>query len=398
MVNPSDQSARDRFAEELDRNFSVVASAGSGKTRAITERILEIARPANAAEILPQLVVVTFTNRAADEMQQRTRQQILEENLPARSERFQPRLLRHDPRLLHEAADQLWPLSWFAHAARVDHRRRKSLAGICAATDPARGVVEREESRRAFPARPSPRHHGARRAAPAPRFLRPGEIGPVRRSISAEVHARRAKGSGHANIINSKAELADWEERYNADWEFLRWPICSTQREGILERWREAFAPLAKMGEPTPRSAWPRKCNAIIAISASNAAWSLTPIKSRSRTNCCNIRPRPAACASKISASSWMRRRTPIPRNFPSSSKLTRPPDATGRWMETRTDPPRPGHFCMVGDLQQSIYGDRADLQNYRARSRALVTRRGGEELTFSVTFRLDQKQLRFIN
>src|SRR5207248_665158 len=33
-------------------------------------------------EILPQLVVVTFTNRAADEMQQRTRQQILEDKLP----------------------------------------------------------------------------------------------------------------------------------------------------------------------------------------------------------------------------------------------------------------------------------------------------------------------------
>src|SRR5207245_2796729 len=31
---------------------------------------------------LPQLVVVTYTNRAADEMQQRTRQQIIEAGLP----------------------------------------------------------------------------------------------------------------------------------------------------------------------------------------------------------------------------------------------------------------------------------------------------------------------------
>src|SRR5438105_8813362 len=81
MVKPRDECVRARFASELDRNFSVVASAGSGKTTAITERILSIARSPNAAEILPRLVVVTFTNRAADEMQQRTRQALLQEHL-----------------------------------------------------------------------------------------------------------------------------------------------------------------------------------------------------------------------------------------------------------------------------------------------------------------------------
>src|SRR5438094_5976470 len=81
MVKPRDESARSRFASELDRNFSVVASAGSGKTTAITQRVLSIAGSPNAAEILPCLVVVTFTNRAADEMQQRTRQALLQENL-----------------------------------------------------------------------------------------------------------------------------------------------------------------------------------------------------------------------------------------------------------------------------------------------------------------------------
>src|SRR2546422_8738589 len=81
MVKPCDEAARARFATELDRNFSVVASAGSGKTTAITQRVLSIARSPNAAEILPCLVVVTFTNRAADEMQQRTRQALLQENL-----------------------------------------------------------------------------------------------------------------------------------------------------------------------------------------------------------------------------------------------------------------------------------------------------------------------------
>src|SRR6266566_251286 len=77
-----DEKVRQRFACDLSRNFSVVASAGSGKTRAITDRVVEIARSRQALEWLPQLVVVTYTNRAADEMQQRARQQILEAGLP----------------------------------------------------------------------------------------------------------------------------------------------------------------------------------------------------------------------------------------------------------------------------------------------------------------------------
>src|SRR6266404_106754 len=79
IVNePIDQPNRERFVSELDRNFSVVAAAGSGKTRAITDRIVQIAKGDHARDWLPQLVVVAFTNRAADEMQQRARAEVLQ--------------------------------------------------------------------------------------------------------------------------------------------------------------------------------------------------------------------------------------------------------------------------------------------------------------------------------
>src|SRR5439155_13725409 len=78
MNAPIDQPNRERFVSELDRNFSVVAAAGSGKTRAITDRIVQIAKSEHAREWLPQLVVVAFTNRAADEMQQRARAEVLQ--------------------------------------------------------------------------------------------------------------------------------------------------------------------------------------------------------------------------------------------------------------------------------------------------------------------------------
>src|SRR5438105_12088987 len=78
MIAPFDRVQRERFCCDLETNFSVVAAAGSGKTRAITDRIVQIARSSGALEWLPKLVVVTFTHRAADEMQRRARQKILE--------------------------------------------------------------------------------------------------------------------------------------------------------------------------------------------------------------------------------------------------------------------------------------------------------------------------------
>src|ERR1043166_5038801 len=82
MNQPIDQPDRHRFVSEVDCNFSVIAAAGSGRTRAITDRISQIARSARAMELLPQLAVVAFTNRAADEMQQRTRAEVLRAKLP----------------------------------------------------------------------------------------------------------------------------------------------------------------------------------------------------------------------------------------------------------------------------------------------------------------------------
>ncbi len=78
MNRPIDQPSRERFVAELDKKFSVVAAAGSGKTRAITDRIVQIAKDRHAEELLPLLVVVAFTNRAADEMQQGAHAQVFE--------------------------------------------------------------------------------------------------------------------------------------------------------------------------------------------------------------------------------------------------------------------------------------------------------------------------------
>src|SRR5204862_71388 len=78
--------------------------------------------------------------------------------------------------------------------------------------------------------------------------------------------------------------------------------------------------------------------------------------------------------------------------------EATRPSEARGLWLQNQHLGPRPGHFCMVGDFQQSIYRERADLNYYRAVHEALIADKHGESLEFAVTFRLNQKQLDFVN
>jgi ATP-dependent helicase/nuclease subunit A len=87
------------------------------------------------------------------------------------------------------------------------------------------------------------------------------------------------------------------------------------------------------------------------------------------------------------------------PQQFEILLEITRRPDAQGRWIDNpKQQPPRPGRFCMVGDFQQSIYGDRADLRQYRRIHEALISSGAGQRLKFSVTFRLDQEQIDFVN
>lgn len=70
---------RERAVRERARNVVVDASAGTGKTSLVVNRIVELVAPTDGADAIPieRIAAITFTRKAAGELRVRTRQQIL---------------------------------------------------------------------------------------------------------------------------------------------------------------------------------------------------------------------------------------------------------------------------------------------------------------------------------
>src|SRR5437667_6581801 len=397
MVKPRDECVRARFASELARNFSLVASAGSGKTTAITERIWSIARSRNAVEILLRLVVVTFTNRAADEMQQRTRQALIQENLRQEVHTafnraffgtihsFCMKLLTDfghylglpAPLELVEGDDDLWQ-----EFAQNQTRIGKSL-----------GEKDRAMLLRFMQARDL--MELARRAGSA--VLQVPGLSPCPPLDFAEIY-QQIDQAGRDNIAKSQAELREWERRFAGDWEYLRWPVCFTAANArFTQLWQEKFAPLRQ---------W--ICEAATCVAAEVQRDYLDfrldhgLVTYGDQIALAEELLQHSVAAQRIREESFRvildEAQDTEPLQFSVLLEATRPPEAKGLWLQERHLGPRPGHFCMVGDFQQSIYWQRADLNYYRAVHEALISDKNGESLEFAVTFRLDQKQLDFVN
>jgi len=397
VIEPADLKARERFARELARNFSVIASAGSGKTRAITERIVEIARSASALERLPQLVVVTYTNRAADEMQQRTRQRILEAGLSLE---------------VIEAFNRAYfgTIHSFCVKLLAAHGHHLGLpANLELITDDEdlwnqfvqqQTTIGRslgEENRRVLL-----RHVQARQLM---ELARKCEVdlsaiepdAPCPDTSFAEVFTAVAKGQTTRTIPKAQAELKRWEQRWRDTDEFVPWPPCASTARDFVGRWRDAFRPLRD---------WVNACALCVATEVQLAYRDF-----RLERGVVTYADQVALAAELMQQPDVVRRireknyrvildeaQDTDPQQFLVLLEITRPPEATRIWRDDQQSPPRPGHFCMVGDFQQSIYGDPVDLARYRELHDLLIAHNAAEELEFSVTFRLDQAQLDLVN
>ncbi len=396
MNAPIDQPQRDLFITELDRNFSVVASAGSGKTRAITDRITAIARDPRAKDLLPALVVVTFTNRAADEMQQRARQCILDERVSLETlaafnraffgtiHSFCVKLLRQHghhlglPGRLDLLKDDaaLWMEFVQQHttiAAGLSDTQRQSLLRLV----PVRELMELGRTGGSLMEWESPCD------CPAP--------------ACDELLAFIGKGNAAKTIAATQERLRLWESEWQTGDGFMPLPKSGSTAKEFMAVWEKTLGPVRE---------WLR-CSSLHAAAEISREYRAFRLAKGAINYDDQIalasdlmrHPEAAQCVRERGYRVILdEAQDTDPAQFDVLLAITRPPGASGDWLETKTAPPRAGHFCMVGDFQQSIFGERADLSHYRSVHDALTARGVGESVTFSVTFRLDQNQIDFVN
>ncbi|HEX6568247.1 MAG TPA: UvrD-helicase domain-containing protein [Acidimicrobiales bacterium] len=74
---PPDQADRDRIVERLDETLFVQAGAGSGKTRALVDRMVRLVTTGTAG--LDAVAAITFTDKAAAELRDRVRRRLDDE-------------------------------------------------------------------------------------------------------------------------------------------------------------------------------------------------------------------------------------------------------------------------------------------------------------------------------
>jgi ATP-dependent exoDNAse (exonuclease V) beta subunit len=393
MERLSDQKARNRFVTELDRIFSVLAPAGVGKTRAIVDRVVNIATSDAGRDALSRLVVVTYTNKAADEMQQRARTALLAHKNGATLmgdfnraffgtiHSFCLNILRLQghylglPSNLEMANDRDEDLLW------VEFFRQFALSDIETGLTP-------DQFKTCF------RHLRVQEVVELARYVTPGpQAGRLPACPAPDfesVLAFQPDGRNRKSVDQAKEHLRLWKKNYESDIAFLPLPEFGKGGAEFQETWRQAFAPLRE---------WLSACSSAVAVAVA-ADYQRFRIRSGRLTYTDQIAfalellKHPEA-GPKLRSQGYRiildEAQDTDQNQFRVLLELARPPTAEGFWIERDDAPPGPGRFCMVGDPQQSIYGKRADLAFYQT-VRESLEKAGAEELEFHVTFRCAKK------
>jgi ATP-dependent helicase/nuclease subunit A len=390
-----DQAERERFRTELERNFSVIAPAGVGKTTSIVDRVVEIARADRVGlgrPVLPRLVVVTYTKKAADEMFSRVRTALDRE--PPHAE-VHAHLAQAFFGTIHSFCQRLLSLAGplcglpgeveiVTDTARLWRQFRLDESGVFPplAADLRRAFALHGKWEDVF-ALAEQWPLGASPELPLPGLPPRPEPSPVLDLA--------AKGRGADNIRLSQARLRRWVEAHareqgRSDPRPCPEPPLAGQGRELVAAWQTVFAPLRAWRAEATRALAGAVAARYAQFRRRNGQFTFDDLVGFAR----QVVGAPAA-RDTLRQRGWRvildEAQDTDPLQFIVLTELARPPGAEGCWLDGAAEGPRPGAFCMVGDPQQSIYSDRADLVRYLQVHERLLAG-GGEAATFSVTMR----------
>ncbi len=412
-------SDRERFLTEVEKNFSVQASAGTGKTTSIVGRILNLARWGLArgcvADVLGSLVVVTYTNRAADEMRERLRTRILEDEFLGRNPEVRRGLAGMFVGTIH---------SWCM-------RLIEEFAGRYGYCAPDMGVRDEVRIDAGFGRFSESFFEGYQE-----------RYGDVLRFFTADEISRMAKALVGLSVdwndvceendlkkkwgVERVIELLEKDERESDCEKFLK---VKKSAQFIHERWVE-FRDAVKEGKPfcavPPKASsggalfvswFNKKREALVDVLVEGAM--LAAMEEARLRQEYEFRMGSYSFNGQIVLAYRLLKMKEVrdtvlgrgyrvildeaqdtdPLQFKLLMEITRPVDSDPYdWPKGGGQGPRSGHFCMVGDKQQAIYSDRSRLKDYQFYHDALTMDGVGEALILVETYRCRKNIVCWVN
>ena len=401
LDNLPDSAERKRFVFEVHRNFSVLAPAGVGKTMAIVERVAEIALgdSGRSEPMLPQMAVVTYTRKAAAEMQNRAYNRLVSASVPAE---LLSRLNQAFFGTIHSFCLNL--LKTYGHFLGlpatlevVDDEEALWVQFSREADNVAAGLPDSMRERFL-------RHIPLRHIMNKPLPLRLGSIDSRDFKITtcpplntADLLEFEPSKVNLKNVTEGQNQLREWLDLLQKGKDFLPIPIYEKGGNEFKLLWRDTFQPLRDwLGE------------SLLGLESHLVRKYLDFRISKGILVHNDLIDLAAALLRNKKAGELIRKRgfrvvldeaqDTDPSQFQLLTEVARPPSARGIWIADGGEPPAPGHFCMVGDPQQSIYSSRVSLSAYQKLHDDLLGTGAAEGLEFSVTMRCDRAIVSTVN
>lgn len=402
-----DQHERSRFVLDTKHNFSVIAPAGVGKTNAIVERVVNLLQDSTVRlSTEPSLIVVTYTKKAAEEMQTRTKELLLKRVSDSAEAiaRFNQVFFGTIHSFCHDLLSQYSHLLGLPSTLEIVDDEDLLWTQFLRSIDDFLSFLP-THSRLAIK-----RHLRLSVIIELGKKLRPVENVPKKNNtlcfsksdFNALLDFTSKNKRSEENIKIGQEKLRVWLKQLNEQDSFLPLPEWEKGGKDFVELWKESFMPIYDWLDATVFQFATKVALAFQHFRMRKGKLryddliDLVLLLLRNPQNGTMLRRR-GFCLILDEAQDTDRQQ------FMVLTELTRPPSVKDVWMENKkvndkNAPPQPGRFCMVGDPQQAIYSNRADLTAYQQVHQSLIASGAAEPLMFSVTFRCDQNIVKTVN